>query len=376
MGHEILYCVGCQTQLRGSDFEKRQAFRVDGKGYCSRCANNTFSAERLAALKEASSPSSTKLRETPAKPTRRVATPELSSSSRYLGIGGLVVLAAVAVLIALLSGGSAKPAPVPAPTPPPVVVKKEVAPPLPNPAGLDAELQRLLPRREFGQALRLIESARALSAQPEWNRMVNQRSDDVHARAEAALKEMKAKAVAAKRAGNLEEPRKIREELVKWEYARALSDFDAALDVVQPERTGKILVAENFSAGLGRFTGGEAVDGALAIPPGGGQITSPFGAVVSPTAVVRFQVKPPAAAFTQLELMIWSQTLGANCWVHLSDLKKGEWQTVEIKASEFKVGWARNGASVVGQDNGHFKIYWDTKVTSGRVLIDDFEVRE
>jgi len=38
MGHAILYCSGCSTQLREPDFEKGAAFRSDGRVYCKACA--------------------------------------------------------------------------------------------------------------------------------------------------------------------------------------------------------------------------------------------------------------------------------------------------------------------------------------------------
>jgi hypothetical protein len=37
MGQEILYCCSCQTQLRGQEFEKGKAFRVDAQAYCLKC---------------------------------------------------------------------------------------------------------------------------------------------------------------------------------------------------------------------------------------------------------------------------------------------------------------------------------------------------
>jgi len=38
MGYEIVYCASCQTQVRGTDLEKRLAVRVEDLAYCSKCA--------------------------------------------------------------------------------------------------------------------------------------------------------------------------------------------------------------------------------------------------------------------------------------------------------------------------------------------------
>ncbi|HVR86923.1 MAG TPA: LamG domain-containing protein [Planctomycetota bacterium] len=38
MGYEIVYCASCQTQVRGGEFEKRIAIRVEDLAYCVKCA--------------------------------------------------------------------------------------------------------------------------------------------------------------------------------------------------------------------------------------------------------------------------------------------------------------------------------------------------
>ena len=38
MGHGILYCTSCQTQLRAPDFDSGAAYRLEGQPYCEKCA--------------------------------------------------------------------------------------------------------------------------------------------------------------------------------------------------------------------------------------------------------------------------------------------------------------------------------------------------
>src|SRR5262245_18798637 len=40
MGHEILYCSRCRTQLRSTDFEKELAYYLEGRAYCETCARD------------------------------------------------------------------------------------------------------------------------------------------------------------------------------------------------------------------------------------------------------------------------------------------------------------------------------------------------
>ena len=373
MGQEILYCVACQTQLRGADFDKRRAVRVDGKGYCLPCGQKLFPPDRLAApVSPSPPPPSTRLNIKPS--TRRAPTP---SGNRSLAIGGAAVLAAIGIGIAVLSGGS-PPAPPPAIVPPPVAVKKAVDPapqPLPDMGDVDAELRRLLPKEEFGQALRVIEAVRFRSTIPEWNRMVNQRSDDVHAQAERLLKDLKAKAVEAKRAGDPELPRKIHERMSAWDMPRAIPELEAALAAEPGPVTAKVLYSESFSAGRGRFEQGEIVDGALSFGPVGVGLGVPFPSPIQASSLFRFRIKPPPGVKT-VQFVVWSNTLKANGWYHLGPFKAGEWQQVEVKASELRVGWNRNGAGFTGHTANSFRMQYADVPPETRVLIDDFQILE
>lgn len=38
MGYEIVYCATCQSQVRGTDLEKRLAIRLNDQAYCAKCA--------------------------------------------------------------------------------------------------------------------------------------------------------------------------------------------------------------------------------------------------------------------------------------------------------------------------------------------------
>lgn len=37
MGHEVIYCTSCRSQIRGTDLEKEAAFKIGGFAYCSKC---------------------------------------------------------------------------------------------------------------------------------------------------------------------------------------------------------------------------------------------------------------------------------------------------------------------------------------------------
>jgi hypothetical protein len=395
MGQEILYCVVCQTQLRGADFDKRRAVRADGKGYCLACARKAIPADRLAGLLEpAGPPSSTRLKESPPKPpTRRAAEAAAPSGNRALLVGGAAVLVAIGLAIALLSSRPAAVEPPPPPTranvPPPKRIVKLAEPPklLPDAGDVDAELSRLLPKEEFGQALRVIDAARYRSTLPEWTRMVNQRGDGVHTQAERLLKELKAKAVEAKRAGDPELPRKIHERISAWGMPRAIPELEAALAAVsvpeppkpeppKPElATGKLLYTERFDAGRGRFEQGEVVEGALSFPPVGVELSVPFPSPIQDSSVLRFRVKAPPEV-KLLHVVVWSNTLKKNGWYHVGPFKAGEWQQVEVKASEIKVGYNRDGDSLAGHTGNSLKLQFQGVPPETRVVIDDFQILE
>ena len=40
MGHGILYCTTCHSQLRDTDFDKGAAYRLEGQSFCEGCARN------------------------------------------------------------------------------------------------------------------------------------------------------------------------------------------------------------------------------------------------------------------------------------------------------------------------------------------------
>jgi hypothetical protein len=40
MGHGILYCATCHSQLRDTDFDKGLAYRLEGQSFCEGCARN------------------------------------------------------------------------------------------------------------------------------------------------------------------------------------------------------------------------------------------------------------------------------------------------------------------------------------------------
>jgi hypothetical protein len=143
MGQEIVYCCHCQLQLRGRDFEKGQAFRIDALACCLKCAPEIMkslpneSVEKL--LKQMAAPKPAPLSESSR------AMPHLPSSSTTLNafvsgqrpasvvppaaIAGVVLVLVVGVILVLTSGSKPTTETRSAPTPPP----REVSVPNPPP---------------------------------------------------------------------------------------------------------------------------------------------------------------------------------------------------------------------------------------------------
>ena len=139
-------------------------------------------------------------------------------------------------------------------------------------------------------------------------------------------------------------------------------------------RPGRQLFAEKFEQGPGAFKGGEAVDGALAVPPGGAAVFGSYSTPVGDSTVLRFRAKP-ASDLDQVQVLVWSDKLKDNARTFVHGLKKGEWTTVEIRAVELSVGWSQEGPSLDGCPLNNFKIFFNGS-KEARLLIDDFEVFE
>lgn len=137
---------------------------------------------------------------------------------------------------------------------------------------------------------------------------------------------------------------------------------------------GKIVFAERFDQGAGPFTGGEAADGALAIPPKGVGAWNAWSVTVKESTSLKFRIKPTSDT-DQVSLMIWSDKLKDNARYYVTGLRKGEWKTVEFRGVEARAGWAMDGPSLDGCVMNNLKIVFEGPADA-RVWIDDFEVRE
>jgi len=176
MGQEIAYCAICGTQLRGTDFGKGGAFRVDSQAYCKTCAPEAVRAlppEKIQAiLKQQGGGPKEKhpkpdLSRTPAAGTPRPQAqprPEKISKTVLISVACSVGVSALLTIGWLLGRGSEPDRP---PPPEPVVVKpappvepprpkKDPPPPVPAPAPApapsDAAAASLKKARDFEAA--------------------------------------------------------------------------------------------------------------------------------------------------------------------------------------------------------------------------------
>ncbi|HEX7898863.1 MAG TPA: LamG-like jellyroll fold domain-containing protein [Planctomycetota bacterium] len=141
MGQAIVYCCGCQSQLRGADFEKGGAVQFKGQAYCKKCARERIPPDVLATLTAPAEKPPERLPPPPSTP-RPFVPREKPKSSAGLLAAAIVGAAALAVVVLLVSGGNPPPAP-----PPPAEVATPVrapepprpAPPKPAPPRVDRE---------------------------------------------------------------------------------------------------------------------------------------------------------------------------------------------------------------------------------------------
>ena len=139
-------------------------------------------------------------------------------------------------------------------------------------------------------------------------------------------------------------------------------------------KAGRMIFSENFDGGTSRFQGGEAVDGALSIPPKGVAAWGAWSTTVGETTSIRFRLKP-LVDLDQVSIMIWSDKLKDNARYYVTGLRKGEWKTVEFRGVEARAGWAMDGPSLSGSTLNNIKILFEGPADA-RVLLDDFEIRE
>jgi hypothetical protein len=143
----------------------------------------------------------------------------------------------------------------------------------------------------------------------------------------------------------------------------------------------RILHAENFDKGPGKFQEGSVVDGgrggtrALSIPPGGVSLVEIPFAPVRPSSVLRFWVKP-LDEIPVLELVSWSPKLRCNFRTRAKDLRRGEWTRVELRLADAHTEYDGSGPSMEGTTPGNVRLYFESASAGARVLIDDFELFE
>jgi len=137
---------------------------------------------------------------------------------------------------------------------------------------------------------------------------------------------------------------------------------------------GKPIFTEKFEDGTGKFAGGEAREGALAMPPGGAHCWNAFSTPVQESTALRFRLKP-LADVPEVTILIWSDRLKDNGRYAVRGLKKGDWRDVEFRAIEVRTGWAMDGPSLEGDAINNIKLVFEGK-EDARVLLDDFEVLE
>ena len=215
MGQEILYCFKCQTRLLGSDFEKGLAFRVNSQAACPQCVRELLSHlpdpdAELERLKRTQVPkpsgvtsSSTKMQAVRPESSHRLqqvrppaGEPEKTSRTPLLiaaVVGGLALLALLAV--AFSGSRDTRTTPVATPEPPPPDLTPR---PLPRPEPtsaiardleeLDARLALPMRQEKLTEAAAVIAAARSKHGSAEWSQGIDerQRKLDVLARRLAA----------------------------------------------------------------------------------------------------------------------------------------------------------------------------------------------
>ena len=132
MGHAILYCSGCSTQLREPDFDRGTALKFDGRVFCTACAPAEARAQAPPSPKpEFPSTGTGKVPKiAPPPSTTRLKSPDQAPDSNkwpLIAGGALVILG---LLLALAFTGKDAPR-ASHQTPPPVVHQKQEVPTTP-----------------------------------------------------------------------------------------------------------------------------------------------------------------------------------------------------------------------------------------------------
>jgi hypothetical protein len=164
MGHEILYCFKCRTQLRASDFEKGAAHRIDANACCAKCAPEAIKSlppDKVAALLKqiaaAESSAKSETRRDPSKSTRRAAAVRPEKQKGLAAAVGGAVLLLVVVLAFLLRGKGEEPR---RPAPEPPVAQPKSTPTRPPPAVPEAAPSVAAPSKREEAARESLRKAR------------------------------------------------------------------------------------------------------------------------------------------------------------------------------------------------------------------------
>lgn len=143
----------------------------------------------------------------------------------------------------------------------------------------------------------------------------------------------------------------------------------------------RIIYAENFDRGPGKFQEGSVVSGgregtrALSIPPDGATLADIPFATVRSSSLLRFWVKP-LGEIPVLELVSWSPRLRCNFRTRAKGLRRDEWTRVELRLADAHKEYDGSGPSMEGETPGNVRLYFESPSPGARVLIDDFELFE
>ena len=234
MGYEIVYCASCQTQVRGTDLEKRAAIRVDDLSYCARCAPAVLktlpperarellgraptpppirqgSTSRIAKVQSKTS-GRLKAQRAPAAPAPAPPAPPPKNGLLVASAAGVAVLVAL-VVVALSSGNSAPQKEEPRPGPLP----KERSPQVARPGGPGESLA----------AAKALAELEVLTARPADPLEILIRCDEIKSLVrgtpqEAKWREIQVQATAAKKVRDAEQA-----VTMGLEQVRSLRKFD------------------------------------------------------------------------------------------------------------------------------------------------------
>lgn len=140
-----------------------------------------------------------------------------------------------------------------------------------------------------------------------------------------------------------------------------------------PVVPGKVVFSEKFETGAGAFRGGQPVDGALSLSAKGVEIWKAWSVPVQESTVLRFRLKP-VGDVRNATVLIWSEKLKDNCRYVVPTLKKGEWNDIEFRGIEARVGWDASGAGLEGSEFDNLKLFFEGG-DGATLLLDDVEIR-